>query len=1545
MLNLPITVARIVTRLAQLAAALFVLCAVALIIIIAIGSTQLSRLQGAIRPLAEQQMRTLLGRDVRIGAVHISGLNGIVFNDVAIAGGKTFADGTAVSAVETRASVNLVSLVLHRGKNPINAVSRITVTTPNMEVARTADGKWDFQDILDHLTAKPGARSGLRAKIVVADGRLTLHDALGLGTASGPTTERLTGIRGSLVSRSGQNYAFLVSARDEARRVGNIQLAGNYAADNGSTRLNVTADDISVNAVTKFLPAGLPITFQNGKAALRMTALFTALPTPGRPISTDKLTAEVDLSGVGLRLQEMSSPIMATSGRLRLVHDRKRYPQGSQLQFINVQARADQIPLTLSGKMTDLNLFDLAHAQPQVDLTLTATGQGPQFQHLFPQTAWLQKVSLTGDTSLVAEVTGKSTDLRIDGTLNNDRAVIRGLELDGSRAAFRLSPGVNIAGKRTSLELTARVKHAVLGESEYHNLQLALTSTTPWKSLEKDVRLQGTASVGEASMPWGAARDIRGKVTVTRDGAQFDEIRAAMFGGEVAAGPLVVPLDTVPGGLVLSAGGSFRDINIEQLTKALKVKDLSGSGDGTFTLTLDDTENLRFTTDLHATRVVYQRKRVNDVTATFRVASRDGTVAIDIPTADAQTEYGHFTIADGSYHRDGNTGRGTLNLPVHGDRVVLNKFYQKLTGSAVLDGAVQGDLSAPVLTAHAIAGNGVLVGRTFTHAESDLVYSAKQLRLRNITFTRDGMSGRVVDTPQGLDPRQSLVGLVATVDLHGAKVDDITSLFGEKSPWQVDGGAIGTVDVRYTDHGLVLAGNATIPDAVVHVPAAGDAYPLQLDKLGLTFTYADRKMQIQDLTLERNDSTIHGAGSAESQVGQPLRADMDFTSTAARLEDMPLDLFHIPIPLNGNAQIAGSLHGVLNGAGPEPMTLNVNITAPQFAAAGLPMQNGDIALQYLRRQGGSELIVNRGTADGAFRAEGAGHFYIDQRRMDGVKLTLTGIDLAKLNAMMRDGNMPVTLTLPDGVAGQGQMAITADGSYARPDLSLGFNLNHLAYGKSPLPDLRGQLHGIVADGHYRLHIDELAAASAGVDVARITGDIDPGHSVDVNVNADNITAKLLAPWVPDLKYDGLLNFAGSVRGPWKNPALDGDLKLANLQYAGRTIPSAGGHLRVDASQLALSDGRVQLLANGAPLQVSGTLPVHWANFRPSLVSDRPLSLKVDLPQQDLAALKPLLPGVKTLTGSVSASLNVAGTPAQPRFNNSWVEVRGDAGFDMGDPGFADSLQNLDLRAAVTGNLQQSTITLEHLSAIVAQSRKGGQAGYLVAGGSVGIANNNLLHPQRWQWNVKANISDVPVSAKLVVVPKATGALQLVSEGSTPVLKGVIVLDHVKLKQPNLGSGASTWGPFAFNPRIQVAVQVGGGVKMSQSIFSVPLQQTPLPFPDLGMTPETTIPPAVSLDAYAPLFSQAGAANEVTGTWATISGTLSDPQLYARFEVDKHELSFPLNLIGSVRHAKGHVTYTKADGPKIVMGIPTFPTAPAPTPVAATSTAPATTANN
>jgi hypothetical protein len=122
----------------------------------------------------------------------------------------------------------------------------------------------------------------------------------------------------------------------------------------------------------------------------------------------------------------------------------------------------------------------------------------------------------------------------------------------------------------------------------------------------------------------------------------------------------------------------------------------------------------------------------------------------------------------------------------------------------------------------------------------------------------------------------------------------------------------------------------------------------------------------------------------------------------------------------------------------------------------------------------------------------------------------------------------------------------------------------------------------------------------------------------------------------------------------------------------------------------------------------------------------------------------------------------------------------------------------------------------------------------------------------------------------------------------------------------------------------VLIQVGQYVKLSSGMFRIPLRPTPLELPAVPNGPGLTIDRALPAYVATARQTRAETAGEMTGTWGAITGSVNEPAIYARFEVEKARLSFPLNLFGAIRHARGHVTYSRADGPRIVMGIPEFP---------------------
>ena len=185
-------------------------------------------------------------------------------------------------------------------------------------MSRSLQGQWNFADVVNHIKARMRLIPAWHAQLVVEDGDIAYHDAHGFGVGSLPIQQEIADVSGSMLRQGVDGYAFDVAAAD-AGHFGHVRVKGLYSISaRDDTHVDVDADSVAMNEVEHWLPKNLPITFTNGSAALRLSALIHSLPAPGQAhkLSRTELTADVDLSGVGLRLREMSAPMVATSGRL-----------------------------------------------------------------------------------------------------------------------------------------------------------------------------------------------------------------------------------------------------------------------------------------------------------------------------------------------------------------------------------------------------------------------------------------------------------------------------------------------------------------------------------------------------------------------------------------------------------------------------------------------------------------------------------------------------------------------------------------------------------------------------------------------------------------------------------------------------------------------------------------------------------------------------------------------------------------------------------------------------------------------------------------------------------------------------------------------------------------------------------------------------------------------------------------------------------------------------------------------------------------------------
>ncbi|HEY3416982.1 MAG TPA: hypothetical protein VGM23_08880, partial [Armatimonadota bacterium] len=789
-----------------------------------------------------------------------------------------------------------------------------------------------------------------------------------------------------------------------------------------------------------------------------------------------------------------------------------------------------------------------------------------------------------------------------------------------------------------------------------------------------------------------------------------------------------------------------------------------------------------------------------------------------------------------------------------------------------------------------------------------------------------------------------VTGLAATAHLHGAPVEDVLSLIELKNPWPITGAAEGDIHLTLATGDTTASGTVSIPDAVVYITTSNGVYPLALDRISGTFDYAQGMVRIHQAQIDRQGTQVLVDGSVgHNASGDPVRADLNFRSgQQAFLQDLPLDLFGVPVDLHGPVTLQGALTGVLAGDGPEPPAVSVRAASPQLAVEGLPAGTSNIALTYQFGQDQRELTIASGQVENAaFRATSHGVYHLSQGTTDNVAFDVEHIDLTALHNLAisapTDGRFsPIVgaiAALPE-LAGSGEVHIAGTQHDTVLEATLAFA--KLALHGTPLPDIHGKLSLPTSGNNRGIRIDELVASGGdGQGTARLSGSVGRASGLDLALSMQGITAKVLSPWIGHLPFDGNTSLAATVRGPWDAPVLDADLSVAQPTLYAHTLDKLAGHLHLGRDGLQFTDGRLWLTPGSDPATVAGQMPITWTDGFPQLQDNGALSLAVHLPQQSLDAVRSLLPDGSALQGTVEAGLQVGGTLAHPYLSHGNIALAGSAALPFTDGKLPNQVHDLNLRATLTGNGKQSQLTIAQgtatLDRLVDGKRpKAFQPGWVSTSGSVTIPAADLRDPNRWQWDVYAQITRLPLAPPLSLVPQVSGYLHLGEDSGQPLLTGVMLVDHTKVYIPTLlGSTKMSWGPFAFNPHFSIVLQVGEQVKLAKSIIRLPLRPTPLPVPPVSTA---TQPGAIQQNL--PAFNDSAAmlspdtSGEASGTWGVLTGSLNDPRLYMRFEVAKEKLTFPLSLIGSVRHARGHVTFSFTDGVHLAMGIPDFPEAQA-----------------
>ena len=202
----------------------------------------------------------------------------------------------------------------------------------------------------------------------------------------------------------------------------------------------------------------------------------------------------------------------------------------------------------------------------------------------------------------------------------------------------------------------------------------------------------------------------------------LDKLKAATYGGQIA-GTAQIPFKTAkvsaPG--LVTASGSYTDIDLANLGKKMNLATLSGTGKGILSLNVHPDGLIAIDTTLSGNNVRWQKYRASSLNAVLHIEEKNNVVHVNIAHANARTDYGVFTAAGGwDDHNPSRAVPNTFSLPLHGEQMPLQRFgYPALAGQATVDGTLAGNAGA-VLHVQLMASNGSLLGRTFTSARGEV---------------------------------------------------------------------------------------------------------------------------------------------------------------------------------------------------------------------------------------------------------------------------------------------------------------------------------------------------------------------------------------------------------------------------------------------------------------------------------------------------------------------------------------------------------------------------------------------------------------------------------------------------------------------------------------------------------------------------------------------------------------------------------------------------------------------------------------------------------
>ena len=1192
-------------------------------------------------------------KEVRVGDARVGELGTAVIEDVRIAKGKTFAEGTLGSVRKVVIRYDWRAM-LYGGKGAAS-VSVVEVTDPAVQLVRRADGSFNITEL---LKPPPGPRKPpFAGKVLISGGRVEFLD-YAVRRGQRPIPIHLRDVRGSLLAATHPVYRFSGTSRGTRGQFAS-------AVFNGSYHANSKRALVHVDARTLLAPLLVPYVFKSNKVqvaggTLDAVADLDIRRTNGRYALAISGVANVRNATVGADL--LKPPVTGVSGTVALKGERVALALRGRFAGGAVQA---------TGVISDFRsqTLDVLIASPSIDV-----------DRLIASTAFLGALSQfdpSGRGPVRARLTGKLSNLTVEATALVPRASVRGIAVQSVsvsalyrsgrvdlRSARMLAKGADVwvSGYVTTLPATSLNLHGT-----FANLAL---SSIPIKT---DFAVTGRATgaftlVGPAAHPIasvtarvanGSVADvpfssIEGNLAISGTRVGVNDLRVeGVFQGSVRASGVVsgtafdlrVTADSIDiaslgqrlgqagyGGTAFLDGHVYGSVNSPHVDGSLEV--FEGRAEG------QAIDHARFTFAADRNRITVSEGLLQLFPAELRISGQASGLSSSRVAFAGKASVGRLEMAK-------LLELSKREIDVSG--TILGDFG--FSGVYLPDAAPGKDRFADL----AAAGSLTLEDATaFSYPVSETTakidYANKVIRLADATITSDGakltLNGTVATDTHDVDGGFALTGfdLARLHEFIGGYVV-LAGTAGATGkvwgPWDnVNGSISAKVDGLSVNYERFDRAEAQLS----YDDGKFASYSLELAR-------ATQSLMVTGTDFDPETQCIASANGVLTDISVPdilsvVRASPIFSSEEGKPVAKTLD--DLPKISTGRMNGSFSVSGCLLTPEGEPKLPDgtVDLTATKV---GLDVQQIQSIELHASAKSGVVSIAELSAVSDDTRLEVTG----DKAYEDGivhVEVRADNLRLSQLNPWLRINTLEGALSAEFNI----------DGAWGAPEIIGSVDVVKPGYGGFAFDSLRASQVRIMAT---RIEVPDVllsigghqAAANASVPWNWATVSIPKDEPISFSATLPKQSLSILNAFIPLIdtaKTSGTVEASFQLSGTLLDPLMQGSGKIADgaVSITGltNTFANVAADLAFDGDRLVVNKmsassslgGNVHVVPGGyVSVGLSGTSEVNL-----KVVADR-----LTMAEKNLLGMK------ETVSTQIDAGLSIAGPPATPMIADAAIE--------------------------------------------------------------------------------------------------------------------------------------------------------------------------------------------------------------------------------------------------------------------------------------------------